>query len=76
MSIKVAQVCPRYYPYIGGVETHVESISERLAGQGLDVEILTTDPSGNLLSEEQRTDHARQKVMRYGQELRNQSHDQ
>jgi len=48
----LAQVCPRYYPYIGGVETHVREISERLVKKGFKVEVLTTDPSGKLPREE------------------------
>jgi len=48
----VAQVCPRYCPYIGGVETHVKEISERLVERGVEVEVLTTDPSGKLPKEE------------------------
>ena len=48
----VAQVCPRYYPYIGGVETHVKEISERLVMQNINVEVLTTDPSCKLPEEE------------------------
>ena len=47
--MKIAQVCPRYYPYIGGVETRVKEVSERLAKKGFDVEVLTTDPSKKLL---------------------------
>jgi len=50
--IILAQVCPRYYPYMGGVETHVREISERLAKKGFIVEVLTTDPSGKLLKED------------------------
>ncbi|MEM2990320.1 MAG: glycosyltransferase family 4 protein [Halobacteria archaeon] len=46
--MKIVQVCPRYYPYIGGVEIHVKEISERLARKGYDVEVITTDPSGKL----------------------------
>lgn len=37
-------VCHRYYPDIGGVETHVREISERLAGRGFEVEVICTDP--------------------------------
>jgi glycosyltransferase involved in cell wall biosynthesis len=50
--MKVAQVCPRYYPYIGGVETQVKEISERLVKRNFEVEILTTDSSGSLEKEE------------------------
>jgi glycosyltransferase involved in cell wall biosynthesis len=46
-NLSVAQVCPRYYPYIGGVETHVKEISERLSKRGVHIEVLTTDPKGD-----------------------------
>ncbi|VVB95975.1 D-inositol-3-phosphate glycosyltransferase [uncultured archaeon] len=36
-------VCHRYYPDIGGVETHVQQISERLVKRGFDVEVVCTD---------------------------------
>ena len=45
--MRIAQVCPRFYPHIGGVETHVYEISKRLA-RHFEVEVLTTDPSGKL----------------------------
>lgn len=44
--MKIAQVCPRYYPLIGGVETVVQKISEKLVSEGFDVEVLTQDSSG------------------------------
>ena len=44
--IKIAMVCPGYYPDIGGVETHVREISERLVRHGFDVEVVCTDPGG------------------------------
>ena len=50
--MRIAQVCPRYYPYMGGVETHVREISERLARKTFKVEVLTTDPSGKLPKED------------------------
>jgi glycosyltransferase involved in cell wall biosynthesis len=50
--LKIAQVCPRYFPYIGGVETHVKEVSERLVEKGYEVNVLTTDSSGKLLKEE------------------------
>ena len=46
--MKIAQVCPRYFPCIGGVETNVKEISERLVLENHDVEVITTDPSGKL----------------------------
>jgi glycosyltransferase involved in cell wall biosynthesis len=50
--MKVALVCPRFTPYVGGVETHVRMIAERLLRFGLKVEVLTTDSSGCLPKEE------------------------
>ena len=50
--MKIAQICPRYYPDIGGVETHVREISERLVKAGHDVEVITTDPTGKLSKRE------------------------
>lgn len=50
--MKIAQVCPRYFPDIGGVETDVKEISERLVSKGHDVEVITTDPSGKLEKED------------------------
>lgn len=43
--MKIAQVCSRYHPYRGGVETVVKNIGERLAKKDFDVEVLTQDPS-------------------------------
>ncbi len=51
-KMKIAQVCPRYKPHIGGVETVVEEISRRLAAQGHDVSVITTDPARSLPGEE------------------------
>jgi|AGTN01.1.fsa_nt_gi hypothetical protein len=47
-QLKIIQVCPRYKPQIGGVETVVEEISRRLSAKGHDVSVVTTDPSGVL----------------------------
>lgn len=49
--MKIAQVCPRYHPDVGGVETHVREVSERLVRKGFDVEVITTNPSGKLHDE-------------------------
>lgn len=46
--MKIVQVCPRYLPYIGGVETHVRELSKRLARRGFEVVVLTTDSDGGL----------------------------
>jgi len=42
--MKIAQVCHRYYPNIGGVETHVREISKRLAKKH-EMEIICADLS-------------------------------
>jgi glycosyltransferase involved in cell wall biosynthesis len=41
-------VTPRYRPYVGGIELHVEEVARRLASRGAEVTILTTDPSKSL----------------------------
>lgn len=51
-ALRIAQVCPRYSPDIGGVETHVREISERLVKSGHEVEVITTDPTGKLKESE------------------------
>jgi glycosyltransferase involved in cell wall biosynthesis len=43
---RVLMVTARFPPYSGGVETHVREVAPRLVGLGLNVEVLTTDPSG------------------------------
>src|SRR5579859_347831 len=46
--LRVLLVTARYFPYIGGVETHVYEVGQRLARAGVEVTLLTTDPSGQL----------------------------
>lgn len=43
--MKIAQVCPFYYPRLGGVETVVKEYSERLVKRGHQVHVYTTDGS-------------------------------
>lgn len=50
--LRLLFVTPRYLPFIGGVEHHVHQVAERLARAGVDVTILTADPSGQLPTEE------------------------
>lgn len=50
--MKIIQVCPKYYPDIGGIETHVKEISEILVKKGFDVEVVCTDSSGRLPKQE------------------------
>jgi hypothetical protein len=42
-------VSARYYPYLGGIETHIHEVGKRMVARGHQVTVLTTDPSGNLL---------------------------
>lgn len=49
--MKILQVCPGYFPAIGGVEEHVRNISARLAREH-EVTVFATDPSGELPKEE------------------------
>jgi starch synthase len=41
--MKVLEVSQRFPPAVGGVETHVEQVAERLVRTGVNVEVLTTD---------------------------------
>ncbi len=50
--VKILQVCPKYFPDIGGVETHVKEISERLVERGFDVEVCTTSALDGFQAEE------------------------
>ena len=50
--MKVIQVTPRYYPHIGGIETHVREICRRLVKHNIDVTVVTTDPANSLSREE------------------------
>lgn len=51
--LRVLLATPRYFPFMGGVETHVYEVARRLVTMGADVTVLTTDPSGNLPANEQ-----------------------
>ena len=44
----IALISPRYAPEIGGVERVVEMTALGLARRGVDVEVITTDPTGRL----------------------------
>ena len=46
--LRVLMVPARYFPYMGGVETHVYEVGRRLARAGIEVTVLTTDLSGQL----------------------------
>ncbi len=40
--MRIAQVSPWFYPHLGGVESHVESLSRELAARGHEVVVITT----------------------------------
>lgn len=50
--MKLALTCARYHPQIGGVETHVRELSERLVKKGFEIDVLTTDYTGKLPRED------------------------
>ncbi len=47
-AIRVAMVSARALPLMGGIETHVHEVARRLAADGVEVTVLTTDTSGEL----------------------------
>lgn len=51
--LRVAMVTPRFFPFAGGIETHVYEVARRMAGTGIEVTVLTTDTGGTLPSCEQ-----------------------
>ena len=52
-ALRVLFVTPRYYPYTGGVETHVAQVARRMSCAGVTAGVLTTDLRGTLPREEQ-----------------------
>ena len=47
-SPRIAMVCARFPPFLGGTETHVDEVAGRLATRNVDVTVLTTDVQGDL----------------------------
>jgi glycosyltransferase involved in cell wall biosynthesis len=50
--LRVLLVTARYFPFKGGIETHVYEVARRLARAHVAVTVLTTDPGGHLKPEE------------------------
>jgi len=46
--MRVGMIATRCQPEIGGIESHVAEVAGRIAARGYDLEILTTDRSGEL----------------------------
>src|SRR5579864_7220321 len=42
--VKVLMITPRYFPYMGGIETHVHEVGRRLVKYGIEITLLTTQP--------------------------------
>jgi glycosyltransferase involved in cell wall biosynthesis len=51
--MRILMVAARCYPFMGGIETHVQEVGPRLVARGHAVDVLTTDPSGELPVEEE-----------------------
>lgn len=53
-SLRIAMVTSRFPPHLGGTETHVSEVAQRMSGRGIDVTVLTADVDGRLPRFEQR----------------------
>ena len=51
-KIRILMVAVRFYPFMGGMETHVYEVTRRLARMGADVTVLTLNPEGKLPAHE------------------------
>ncbi len=47
-GLRLLFVTPRFFPLMGGVESHVYEVARRMAQQNVTVTVLTTDPTGDL----------------------------
>ena len=43
-AISVLMVSARYFPYMGGIETHIHEVGRRLVSSGINLTVLTTVP--------------------------------
>lgn len=50
--LKILMVAARYYPFMGGIETHIHEVSRRMVALGHEVHLVTTDPKGTLPEQE------------------------
>jgi glycogen synthase len=46
--LRILMVSARYFPFVGGIESHVHEVGRRMAERGHAVTVLTADPSGEL----------------------------
>ena len=46
-ELNVLMIAPRYFPHMGGIETHVHEVGRRLVRSGVGVTLLTTEPENH-----------------------------
>src|SRR5258708_30566580 len=51
--MRILMVAARCSPFMGGIETHIPEVGPRLVARGHAVDVLTTDPSGELPIDEE-----------------------
>lgn len=51
-SLRILMVAARYFPFAGGIETHVHEVGRRLAARGHSVSVVTGDPTRRLAPRE------------------------
>lgn len=51
-ALRLLMITPRFFPEMGGIETHVYEVGKRLVQNGVDLTVLTTDRSGELPQQE------------------------
>jgi glycosyltransferase involved in cell wall biosynthesis len=47
-TLRITMVAARYFPFLGGTETHIHEVGKRMAALSHRVDVITTDPSGDL----------------------------
>jgi glycosyltransferase involved in cell wall biosynthesis len=67
--MRILMVAARCYPFMGGIETHIQEVGPRLVACGHAVDVLTTDPSGELSVEEEVRGMRVQRVPAWPREL-------
>jgi glycosyltransferase involved in cell wall biosynthesis len=67
--MRILMVAARCYPIMGGIETHIQEVDPRLMARGHAVDVLTTDPSGQLPVEEEVRGMRVQRVPAWPKEL-------
>jgi glycosyltransferase involved in cell wall biosynthesis len=67
--MRILMVAARCYPFMGGIETHIHEVGPRLVARGHTVDVLTTDPSGELPVEEEVRGMRVQRVPAWPREL-------